>query len=89
MVHKYPHLLCNNYTIPFIDSPVFDIWLYIIFSKFTVKEKNSNFLQYHQKIQPTSFSATLGLSCLDLNHKNVRSSQVGKKGCEEKTKLYL
>lgn len=32
MVHKYPHLLCNNYTTSFTDNPVFDIWLYIIFS---------------------------------------------------------
>lgn len=53
------------------------------------KRRTLIFFQYHQKIQPPSFSATLGLSCLDLNHKNVRSSQVGKKGCKEKTKLYL
>lgn len=37
MVHKHPQVLCNSYTVPFTDNPVFGIWLYIIFSKFTVK----------------------------------------------------
>lgn len=49
MVHKYPHLLCNNYTTSFTDNPVFDIWLYIVFSKFTAKEKNTNFFPVPSK----------------------------------------
>ena len=41
MVYQYPHLSCNNYTIPFVDNPVFGIWICIIFSKFTVKKRKT------------------------------------------------